>query len=99
MPAFAHSVLLNTFDGCMAQFIVQAYTGLLDACGFRLAAQEGLLMVRELIEQVLRTKDPQILLSLVPLFQSRTYAKGDVLLMQGETWRKAFFVERGLLRM
>ncbi|OGB24508.1 MAG: hypothetical protein A3I66_10925 [Burkholderiales bacterium RIFCSPLOWO2_02_FULL_57_36] len=56
-------------------------------------------MVRALIEQVLRTKDPQILLSMVPLFQSRTCKKGEVLLSQGQVWDKAFFIERGLLRM
>lgn len=56
-------------------------------------------MLRALIDKVLRTQDPQLLLSIVPQFQARTHAKGETLLYQGATWDKAFFVERGLLRM
>lgn len=56
-------------------------------------------MVRALIDQVLLTKDPQILRSMVPAFQPRTHRKGDVLLKQGEVWDRAFFIERGILRM
>lgn len=53
------------------------------------------MMVRALI----LTKDPQILLSMVPSFQSRTCKKGEVLLSQSQVWSTAFFIERGLLRL
>ncbi len=59
----------------------------------------GLAMLRALIDTVLRTKDPQILLSIVPQFQARTHAKGETLLHQGEVWDKAFFIARGMIRM
>lgn len=55
-------------------------------------------MVHALIKKVLRTKDPQILVSMVPQFQPRTYKKGEALLSQGELWTKAFFIERGMIR-
>ncbi len=60
---------------------------------------KGSLIVRALIEKVLLTKDPRILVSMVPLFQPRTHKKGEVLLNQGEVWSKAFFIERGIIRM
>lgn len=56
-------------------------------------------MVRALIDAVRRTKDPRILLSVVPQFQARSHKKGETLLHQGAMWDKAFFVERGMIRM
>jgi CRP-like cAMP-binding protein len=56
-------------------------------------------MVRALIEQVLLTKDPQVLVSMVPQLQARKCKKGETLLNQGDLWNTAFFVESGLIRM
>jgi CRP-like cAMP-binding protein len=56
-------------------------------------------MLRAWIDKVLLTKDPQLLLSIVPQFQARTHAKGETLLHQGAAWDKAFFIERGMVRM
>lgn len=56
-------------------------------------------MVRTLIEKVLVTKDPQILVSIVPQFVAWSHAKGTTLLHQGAVWDKVFFVERGLIRL
>lgn len=56
-------------------------------------------MVRALIDSVTQTKDPRILLSVVPQFQAHSYKKGDTLLHQGAMWDKAFFIERGMIRM
>jgi len=55
--------------------------------------------VDELIQQAQRTKDPQLLTSLVPGFRACRYRKGEALFRQGELWTHAFFVERGLLRV
>lgn len=56
-------------------------------------------MVCALIEDVLLTKDPRILVSLVPQLQIRKCKKGEALLNQGDVWNTAFFVESGLIRM
>lgn len=56
-------------------------------------------MVHALIEQMLRTRDPQILVSLVPQFQRRVYKKGEALLDQGDSWGNAFFIERGMVKI
>ena len=56
-------------------------------------------MVHALIEQMLRTRDPQILVSLVPQFQRRAYKKGEALLDQGDSWGNAFFIERVMVKI
>lgn len=56
-------------------------------------------MIHELIEKALLTKDPRVLLSIVPQFEPRTYKKGEALLGQGDIWDKAFFIERGMIRI
>jgi CRP-like cAMP-binding protein len=56
-------------------------------------------MVHALIEQVLLTRDPRILVSLVPHFRPRTCKKGERLLNQGDVWDTVFFIEVGLLRV
>ena len=54
-------------------------------------------MIRALFDSA--RQDPQILMSVVPQFQARSHKKGDTLLHQGSVWDKAFFVERGMIRM
>lgn len=56
-------------------------------------------MVRALIDRIRQTKDTQLLLSVVPQFQARSHNKGATLLHQGAVWDKAFFIERGLIRL
>ncbi len=56
-------------------------------------------MVRALMDRIKRMQDTQLLLTVVPQFQARAYTKGDPLLHPGTVWDKAFFVERGLIRM
>ncbi|MES2949461.1 MAG: Crp/Fnr family transcriptional regulator [Pseudomonadota bacterium] len=56
-------------------------------------------MVRALIDRIRQTKDTHLLLSVVPQFQARSYKKGETLLHQGAVWDKAFFIERGLIRL
>lgn len=54
--------------------------------------------IQELIATVLRTCDPELLLSRVPSFRAQHHKKGDVLLPQAKTWDKVFFVQHGILR-
>jgi CRP-like cAMP-binding protein len=65
----------------------------------RIGSRAGAMTVRELIEQVQRSRDPQRLAALVPALQPARYRKAEPLLRQGERWARAFFVERGLLRL
>ncbi|OYV02308.1 MAG: Crp/Fnr family transcriptional regulator [Burkholderiales bacterium PBB5] len=52
-----------------------------------------------LIDQLQRTRDPQIVRSFLPAFRPRACRAGEVLMRQGERWTDAFFIEHGLLRV
>jgi CRP-like cAMP-binding protein len=55
--------------------------------------------IEALIDQLQRTRDPQIVRAVLPAFRPRAWRAGEVLMRQGEPWTDAFFIEQGLLRV
>ena len=62
-------------------------------------AHKGHRTVGELIESISATKNPALLASIVPELEPRRWRKGQPLLRQGQPWNRAYFVEKGVLRM
>ena len=60
-----------------------------------MSADENL---QTLVASILKTRDPQLLVSRVPSFQSRRCKKGDVLLRQAAIWDQVYFVQHGIIR-
>lgn len=55
--------------------------------------------IAALMDRLQRTRDPQILRSVLPAFRLRACRPGELMVRQGERWTEAFFVENGLLRV
>lgn len=51
-----------------------------------------------LVASILKTRDPQLLVSRVPSFKSQRFKKGEVLLRQGAIWGRVYFVQHGIIR-